>query len=142
MKHTASGLNNNKGIRIIFEEIRQYEDKDVLISDLINWQPLYDLYVMADEVVVNIDIAGVDNNDFSVYVAKQYLVIDGVREKQGVSRDCCVFHNLEIPYGRFYRRIDFPVPVESRKCQHRLDNGILTLRFPILQEKIIPIEGD
>ena len=142
MKHSVSMVNKKGDIRIIFDDMPDF-DEDILIGNLVNWQPLYDLYVMADDVVVTIEIAGVDIKDFSVYVERLYMLIDGIRKSPGMlNKEYCIFHNLEIPRGRFNRKIDFPIPIKPRQCQYEIENGILILKFPILKEKIIPIEEE
>ncbi len=142
MKHSPSGVNNDiEALKIIFDNMPDFDDQDTIMSDFIHWQPLYDLYVANDKVVVTIEIAGVDIKDISVYAEKRYLIIDGIRKSPDIfTNESLTFHNIEIPYGRFYRRIDFPILVEPRQCQYKVNNGILTFRLPILQERVIPVE--
>lgn len=128
-------------LHIIFDHIQDADDQDAFTPDFINWQPLYDLYITQDEMVVTIEIAGLKPKDFSIYAATNYLIIDGIKKSHELlTKECCKFHNIEIPYGRFNRRIDFPVPVEAKQYQYNIDNGMLTLRFPLEKERIIPIE--
>lgn len=144
MKHLLSNVNNDcnvEDLKIVFDNMPDFDDQDIIISNFINWQPLYDLYVVDDEVVITIEIAGINIKDFSIYAGKVCMVIDGIRKSPDVVKgEYRTFHNIEIPYGRFNRRINFPVPVEPRNYQYKIENGILTLKFPIMQEKIIPIE--
>jgi len=141
MRRSSTELKKKPGLRIIFADMSNLPAHEIIVGDFINWQPFYDLYIVNENVVVTIEIAGVDINDFSIYLGKIYMIIDGIRKSPNVlNKEDCVFHNLEIPYGRFNRKIDFPAPIEPRGYQYRIENGILTLRFPILKEKIIPIE--
>lgn len=143
MKHSVSEAHKKQAIRIIFDDMPDFGAQDIIISDFIDWQPLYDLFILGDNIIVIIEIAGVDVKDFSIYVCRQYMIIDGLRKSlSGVSRNCCTFHNFEIPYGKFNRRIDFPVPIEPKQYQYDIDNGILTLKYPVLKERIIPIEEE
>ncbi len=136
MKRPQSDHDVDK-LQIIFDQLHDLED-----PDFVSWQPLYDLYITEGEVVITIEIAGVTAKDFTIHAARNYLIIDGMRESaELLIKECCRFHNIEIPYGRFNRKIDFPVPVEPTQYKYRMDNGILTLRFPIEKEKIIPIEN-
>ena len=141
MKHSVSDLDNDYDvtqINVVFDEASELEDTSLAI---IHWQPLYDLYVTGDSVVVTIEIAGVSAKDFAIYLGKEYLIIDGMRKSHDVfTSDCCTFHNIEIPYGRFNRKIDFPIPVEPRQYQYSVNHGILTLKLPCVKEKIIPVE--
>ena len=138
---SSSSEHETNVVRVIFDDIEVYDDMAGDTPDFISWQPLYDLYIIGDEMVITIEIAGIKPKDFSIHIAKNHLVIDGIRRSSEIlSKKACKFHNIEIPYGPFYRRIDFPLPVEPRQYQYGLDNGILTLRLPIEKEKIIPIE--
>ncbi len=146
MSRSPSDMNNDcdiEELRIIFDNIPDLENEDIVISNFINWQPPYDLYVVGDEVVVTIEIAGVTVKDFSIYAGKRYMVIEGIRKSPEIlTKECCTFHNIEIPYGRFNRRIDFPAAVEAKNCRHTINNGLLRLRFPLIREKVIPIEEE
>lgn len=136
MKRPQSDYDVDK-LQVIFDQLHGLED-----PDFVSWQPLYDLYITEGEVVITIEIAGVKAKDFTIHAARNYLIIDGMRESaELLIKECCRFHNIEIPYGRFNRKIDFPVSVQPKQYKYRMDNGILTLRFPIEKEKIIPIEN-
>jgi len=143
--------NDESGLKILFENLTARTRKkqgsagsggeNIFISDFVNWQPFYDLYVTGEKMIITIEIAGVRVRDIAIYAAKTFMVIDGIRRSpEKIDKNHCTFHNLEIPYGRFNRRIDFPWPVEPRKCQYRIENGILTITLPIMKERIIPIE--
>ncbi len=144
MKRSVSSVNKDgktEDLNIIFDRMPDVDDRNTLISNFVHWQPLYDLYVVDDEVVITLEIAGVPAKDFSIFVNKEHMVIDGIRKSPVMlTRNCCTFHNIEIPYGRFNIRIDFPVPVEPRKYHYAINNGILTIKFGVVKEKIIPIE--
>lgn len=143
MKHVVSKVDKKQDINIIFDEAPDFRAQDTIIEEFVNWQPLYDLYVIADDVVVTIEIAGVDIKDFIIYVNRLSMVIEGLRTSPGMlNKQYCIFHNLEISYGRFNRRINFPVRIEPKQYQYNIENGILILKFPILKEKIIPIEEE
>lgn len=133
--------NDMKDMHVIFDDIKDYDNADAFTPEFINWQPLYDLYITEGELVITIEIAGIKPKDFSIHMTRNYLIINGNRESPEIlTKECCKFHNIEIPYGSFNRRIDFPLPVETKQYQYSLENGILTLRFPTEREKIIPID--
>jgi HSP20 family molecular chaperone IbpA len=143
MKDIASKIHNKQKINIVFDEAADIRMQSRMTEEFINWQPLYDLFVMAEEVVVIIEIAGIDTKDFYIYVDRFSMMIDGVRRSPDIlNREYCIFHNLEIPYGRFNRRIDFPVPIEPKRHHYTIENGVLTLKFPAVKEKVIPIEDE
>ncbi len=132
-------------LKIIYEKAGDDIRKNVLISGLINWQPPYDLYLVNDEIFVNIELAGVAIQDVTLYVGTNHLIIYGTKKpavmtNEKPDRRGFVFHTLEIAYGRFVRSIDLPVPIEPRKFDYRMENGILTIKWQIQKEHIIPIE--
>ncbi len=144
MKRSVSSVNKSRraeDLNIIFDRMPDVDSQNILISNFVHWQPLYDLYIVDGEVVITLEIAGVAVKDFTIFVNKEHMVIDGIRKSPVMlTRNCCTFHNIEIPYGRFNVRIDFPVPVEPRRYDYTINNGILTIKFEVVKEKIIPIE--
>lgn len=113
------------------------------IPELTNWQPLFNLCTTSDGVIIHIELPGVELPDVVVLLRSRYMVITGTRiMPAAITDDRCTFHNLEIPFGRFHRRIDFPVPVETQGYRYEIHKGILTLRLRTVQEKFITIEGE
>ena len=142
MKHPVSGKDLKADIEFIIDNAVDYDDRNIF-PEFANWQPSYDLYTTPEGIMIHIELAGVDTHDIIIYLRTRYLIITGNRmTPSGLSEDCCVFHNLEIPYGRFIRRIDFPIPIETRQHQHEMRDGLLTIRLKMLEERIIPIEGE
>jgi HSP20 family molecular chaperone IbpA len=142
MKRTASKKNKNLDPRFILDSKIDYEEQEIL-SEFINWQPLYNLYTTPDSIIVHLELPGVNLQDVVIYLRSRYMVVTGNRKAPTeLKGECCVFHSLEIPYGRFSRRIDFPVPIEIRRYNYDVQDSILTLQFQALVETIIPVEGD
>lgn len=128
-------------LRVIFEDSIGLEDLEDFFPEFINWQPLFDLYVVKDEVVITIEVTGIEPRDIMLYCGKNYLLVKGIRRSpEYLTKDCCVFHNLEIPYGQFYRRIELPVPVETTKLKVVIHNGLLTVTVPVIKERVINID--
>ncbi len=119
-------------------------ESDIFFNqEFINWEPIYDLYLADDRLIISIEIAGVRLGETMLRISRTSMLIDGVRRSPAaMEKKHCTYHNLEIPYGYFLRRIDFPVPVQARQCQYRFDNGILILVIPVVKEHIVPVDGD
>jgi len=114
---------------------------ELLSSGFIQWQPSCDLYILNNEVVLTFDLAGIAIKDITVYMNKWHMSIVGTRRQPPrFTPDCCTFHNSEIPYGKFYRHIDFPLPIEQEKMLYEMSHGLFTLVIPAMKEKVIPIE--
>jgi HSP20 family protein len=144
MKHPRIEVENIyvSEIKVLYEDLRNLLDEEQSNFEFINWQPAYDLYVIGERIYISIELPGVDIKDITVYVTQNHLVIFGIKRPMIKEKKTqqIVFHNLEISYGRFLRRIDFPLPVEHKKGDYKLEQGVLTIKFPILKEHIIPIE--
>ena len=141
MKTESETAHQNNTLRVIFEDRVGLNDLENFFPEVINWQPLYDLYVVKDEIVVTIEVTGIEPRDVMIYAGKTYLLVKGKRRSpEYLDKNCCVFHNLEIPFGQFFRRIDLPLPVEPHKIKVQIENGLLTLQLPVLKEKFIAID--
>lgn len=111
-----------------------------------HWQPSYDLYVIDEMVFISIELPGVNSEDIKISIGQNYMTISGIKKPHMVGKKSeqqkVVFHNLEISFGRFFRRIEFPLPVEPRYGDYKLDQGVLKIKLPVLKEHIVPIEED
>ncbi|MDH4210393.1 MAG: Hsp20/alpha crystallin family protein [candidate division WOR-3 bacterium] len=142
MKHPTSKRDHAADIRFVTDSSADYEENGSF-SELINWQPSYNLYTTDDSIIVHLELTGVSLRDVVIFLRSRYMHIAGNRTAPPpIIEEHCIFHNLEIPYGRFTRRIDFPMPVETRGYKYEMKNGILTLQFKVVEKKIIPVEGE
>lgn len=137
------------GFKIIYEETNTPYSDDFFTADIINWQPPFDLYMIDDKIIINVELPGVEVKDISIYVGRYFVVVSGIKrnpiyelKKDKISRDSIIFHNFEISYGRFERRIEVPMPIEMKQGNYSLENGVLIIKFPVEKERIIPIEGE
>ena len=94
----------------------------------LSWEPPADVIVTADEVIVIVDIAGMDSDSINIVTDGSKLRIGGVR---GTS--CCEgrkkYQQIEIRIGRFFREIELPVPVDHGDTTARYDRGMLEVRI-------------
>ncbi|MEO0094672.1 MAG: Hsp20/alpha crystallin family protein [candidate division WOR-3 bacterium] len=129
-------------IKVIYERndtsVEEYEET------FIHWQPPYDLYVIDEKIYIIVELAGVDVKNITVRISQNYMTISGIKKplidyKKSKGRNI-VFHNLEISYGFFSRRIEFPLPVDPTCGDYRMEQGVLTIKLPVLKEHVIPIE--
>jgi len=72
------------------------------------WEPPADVVETAREVAVVVALPGVDPDTVEVMLEGRALVIAGVRTVPSALRDA-VFHRVELPQGRFERRLELPV---------------------------------
>src|SRR3982074_260474 len=75
------------------------------IADL-GWEPPVDITATDYEIVISVALPGVDRDAVKVTVDDDGISVLGFRPS-GIPRGSLV-HRLEIPYGKFQRRIAFP----------------------------------
>jgi len=71
------------------------------------WEPPVDLFETPEAVIVLVALPGVSPERVSAGIEDGILVIDGVRLLPPAWR-AAVFHRLELPQGRFQRRVRLP----------------------------------
>jgi HSP20 family protein len=93
------------------------------------WAPEGDLWETKDEVVVALDVPGMNEKDVNVSIAGDLLTVKGERRHQQEVNDDG-FHRLERAYGKFERAIKLPLPVEADKVRATYRDGVLTVTLP------------
>jgi len=89
------------------------------------WEPPVDIYETERELCAIAALPGVDQRDLEVSIESDVLVIAGTRRFPALSGDA-VIHRLEIPHGRFERRIRISAS-RLRIDRSELLNGCLVL---------------
>lgn len=108
-------------------------------SEASGFQPLVDLYETEDSLVVEIDIPGVNSEDVLIKTCDDVLVVEGVRrESFGEKRlkYICMERSLE----SFRRIIRLPVPVNCMSGRASYNEGVLTITFPKIRDKVFKIK--
>jgi HSP20 family protein len=90
-----------------------------------SWQPPVDLLETEEELWIYVALPGVGKEQLEVVVEQGTLIVSGERLMPGPGRGT-VIHRLEIPYGRFERRIELP-PGRYDAVRRELIDGCLTL---------------
>ena len=71
------------------------------------WEPPVDILETESEILVLVALPGVDPDDAQALIEDGTLVIAGTRVVPGQLRTATI-HRLELPQGRFYRRLRLP----------------------------------
>jgi|SRR5581483_1777756 len=121
---------------------RPQEQLDDLFSDI--WQvpgfagirhgfrPHVDCYT-SDEprtITVVVELPGVQPSDVHVAVAERELMVSGVRHRPAVP-DRRSFHQMEIEFGPFQRRIILSEEVDPERAKASYEQGMLTIVLPV-----------
>jgi HSP20 family protein len=92
-----------------------------------SWEPPIDITETDSEILITVALPGVDRDAVKVTVDPDGVSVVGFRPPSAIPRGSLV-HRLEIPYGRFERRIGFPA-TRLQLGQSELANGCLMLKF-------------
>jgi HSP20 family protein len=93
----------------------------------LSWEPPIDITETDTEILITVALPGVEPDAVKVTVGADGILVVGFRRPNPIPRGSLV-HRLEIPYGKFERRINFPA-TRLQLCQSELANGCLTLKF-------------
>ena len=77
------------------------------LPDQAGWEPPVDLYETERELCLIVALPGVDEEDLKVAIAAGELVVAGLRRFPILDPDA-IIHRLEIPHGKFERRVRLP----------------------------------
>lgn len=91
------------------------------------WEPPVDLYENDLGLRLLVALPGVTPRQVEVVLAPGMIIVRGERSLPADSRHATI-HRLEIPYGRFERRVGLPAG-GFELIDQRLDNGCLVLEL-------------
>ena len=106
------------------------------------WQPLTDVYETEDSVVVRVEIAGMQDEDFYVELNGHTLSIHGSRPDNtalATTQERRAYHQMEIRFGEFQVDIELPVPVDADQVEAFYNNGFLRIILPKAHPRQIPL---
>ena len=93
------------------------------------WEPPVDIVAYGEEVQVTVALPGVAPEHVEVHAEGGLIVVAAARPLS-VQRHATALHRLEIPYGRFERRIALPAGT-YRLMDQGCANGCLILRLTL-----------
>jgi HSP20 family molecular chaperone IbpA len=94
----------------------------------INWEPPTDVLETDAAVLIFVALPGVDAEKVDLAIRGGVLMISGERILPAELRTA-IIHRLELPQGRFERRIQLPAGVYGTP-QSGVANGCLVIRLP------------
>jgi len=102
--------------------------------DKTEWMPTLDVLENKDDIVVKVDIPGVDPNEIDLSISGDTLYIKGERKRE-VGREDENYHTIERGYGRFSRKVILPTSVNIENIKASYKDGVLVVRLPKLEKK-------
>lgn len=106
------------------------------------WMPNADIIETEEELILKIELPGVDPDDLSLSVHGGNVILRGNKERPPTGEKAR-FHIAEREFGGFRRTIHLGVPVNTRLAKAELKNGLLRMCFPKVPNRRgeeVPIE--
>lgn len=95
--------------------------------------PATDIVETEKELLVYMDMPGVDRKQVSINLEKNVLAIDGKIDSQPYSDLKPIYTEYNI--GHFTRRFELSNEIDQAKIEARMDDGVLLLTLPKVPEK-------
>jgi HSP20 family protein len=102
------------------------------------WRPPTDVYETDDSLVVKVEIAGMDEQDFTVSLSANKLVISGVRHDPAAKLG---YQQMEILYGHFETAVHLARAVDVDNIEATYQNGFLDVHLPKAKPRQVPVVG-
>jgi HSP20 family protein len=103
------------------------------------WTPAVDMFETDEAVVALFDLAGLDADKTEVHAEPNLLVVRGVRRERHPPNGERNYHTLEIPYGRFERKLYLPPGTDASAAEASYRDGMLEVRVPKRVARQVPI---
>ena len=139
---------NPQGLTPWFDFDRIFEDFDRALGLQPNrsggFAPAVDIYEDDKNVVLSVELPGVDQKDLDVRVQDNHLTIKGQRKFENEEKKER-YHRVERRYGSFQRTFALPETVDDENIQAHYDKGVLKLTLPKLERpknaRVVKING-
>jgi HSP20 family protein len=103
-----------------------------------SFHPPMDVYETEDELVVVMEVAGMEAEEIQVSLEGDLLLIRGTRTESCAAPKIRL-HQMEIDYGRFERNLRIPFPLKADQVKAAYRQGFLTVTIPKLKATVSQI---
>jgi HSP20 family protein len=91
------------------------------------WRPAADVVETASEVIVLVELAGVDHEQLDVLLFEDALIVEG--ERRLPSHAAGVYHAAEIRQGQVRLELPLPSSIDPEQVDARYERGLLEMRL-------------
>jgi HSP20 family protein len=116
-------------VRRLFQELIHQPWRGQGVPETSHWQPHVDMCETPEEIIVEVELPGVQREDVRIEVEGDLLRITGERRTTS-ERQERNYYRLERRYGRFTRQLRLPGAVAREGIRAEFDAGILVITLP------------
>src|SRR3954452_2601306 len=91
------------------------------------WRPPADVVETATEVIVLVELAGVDHEQLDVLLFEDALIVEG--ERRLPAHAAGVYHAAEIRQGQVRLELPLPAPIDPAQVDAHYERGLLEMRL-------------
>jgi HSP20 family protein len=109
-----------------------------------DWCPSMDISETKDNLLVKVEVPGMDQKDIRISLQENLLTITGEKRPENEEKDER-YHRVERSYGVFTRGVRLPVAVDGSRVAATFKNGLLTVtlpKTPAAKGTTIPIKSE
>lgn len=120
-----------------------FDDLGWRSGHIAEWAPTVDIFERPAELVIVVEMPGVDREDVRIAWKDGVLSILGVKRRRPADAETCRYLCVERAYGQFRRDIAITIPVDFGQAHSDLREGLLRIRIPKsdhASEIVIPVE--
>ncbi len=104
------------------------------------WRPAIDLFETEDQYIGRVEIAGMQDGEFGIFIHQGTMVVHGVRKD--ILKNKKAFHQMEIPFGEFQVEVEIPGPVDTDHMEAQYSDGFLWVILNKITPRVIHIHID
>jgi HSP20 family protein len=97
------------------------------------WSPALDVFDDKENLVVKVELPGLNKDAINISLDKGVLTISGERKQEREPKQGESFRS-ERYFGKFHRSVTLPTPVDGTKVSASYKDGILTVDLPKAEE--------
>jgi HSP20 family protein len=98
------------------------------------WLPALDVWETDDEIVLAVDLPGIEEKDISVEVDDGVLTVSGERSRETEEKNDR-YYRFERRFGQFSRSVTLPQGIDPSTIKAEFTNGVLEVHVPKPEER-------
>ena len=99
-----------------------------------SWSPAADIYETDDNIVLKVELAGIEKGDVNIEVRDNVLILKGNRSLEQSESDEH-YHMMECSYGTFQRVFTLPGVIKKSSIKTEVKDGVLEITVPKTKER-------
>lgn len=119
-------------INKIFDEILRH--LKISSSREYSFSPNMDIVETKENIIVIMEAPGLSPEEINIHLSGRWLIIEGEKKHQPLE-GTPKFLLMERSFGKFYKAMPIPSPINTHTAKATLEKGILKIVFEKVQEK-------